>query len=152
MRYGNVVGPVPGAVVVIEIGRMQLLYQGKSSADLPAGKLGVYLGGGNGLFDGEKLNGDVRWHLFENQDDPVCDAHFVGEIGVANGDNILFEMLGYFRRMDQTAIWRLVSATSFRTANGTYACFDRVIGMAIGTFDMNRYRHDYRLFAASCDE
>lgn len=136
---------------MIEIGRMQLLYTGKSAAEPAIGKIGKYLGSGSGHFEGSRVSGEVSWSLYENQSDQACDAYFTGQISPGDTDSIDFEMLGYFQRAAEADEWNLASGIRFRPNSDFHACFANLVGLVEGVFNMRDYRHDYRVFAPICD-
>jgi hypothetical protein len=128
-----------------ELGQMQLKFQGKAK-EPPEGKLGTYLGGGDGTVQGPRLAGTVVWHLHENQGRSTCDAHFAGRIRTGDGANIDFEALGFFRREDDPVFWTLSSAIRFTTENPRYAWLDGTLGFTCGRFDMTTCTHELAVY------
>lgn len=128
-----------------KIADMTLHYRGQSDAP-PTGKLGRYLGDGDGTVDGEALRGRVVWSLFENQGAMACDASMIGRIETDEGAVIRFETLGFFQREADTQIWLLTAAIRFTTEHERYADFDGRTGWLTGQFDMQSYVHHYNLY------
>ncbi len=127
-----------------EFATLELTYKSKRE-DPPEGKLGVYLGGGDGVIVGRAITGAVVWDLFENEGAAVCDANFVGAIATGDGADVGFEILGFFRREEGSSLWRLASAIRFATGDPRYGHLDNAIGLIEGSFDMDAYVHNYRI-------
>ncbi len=117
----------------------------------PAGKFGRYLGRGDGTFVADDVAGEVTWDLYEDQGDDACDANLRGRIRTAQGGEIAFEALGFFRRQEGSALWHLTSAVRFDCDDPRLERFHGRLGFLTGVFDLTSYRHRYRVFAAPTD-
>lgn len=82
----------------------------------------AYIGSGGGTVRGPKLEGELRWSLFEEQSDLVCRARRTGVIETTDGATIELEELGYFGRKDETtSLWRFAGGVRFKTSDERYA-------------------------------
>jgi hypothetical protein len=120
--------------------------KGKSQVlDMP-GRVGDYLGSGEGTVSGDKVNGRVHWGLFEKVAETICESNLRGLIETEDGAAIHFDALGFFRRPTQPddQIWVNASAVTFHTDDGRYLWLNEVTGVWRGTFDMAAYRHNYQ--------
>ncbi len=124
---------------------LKLKYRGKSD-NPPQGKFGIYLGRGDGTIDGQLISGTVEWALFEEQGENTCDAYFVGTITTPNDAIVGFEILGFFKREENSDKWTLSSGIRFSTDDPALRFIDDRLGLIEGQFDMERYEHDYRIF------
>lgn len=131
---------------------MALQYKkGKPQALTTPGRVGEYLGSGEGTIAGERLNGRVHWDLFEKVEESLCESNLRGLIETEDGATITFDTLGFFRRPTEPAnsIWVNASAVTFQTEDGRYTWLNKVTGSWLGTFDMASYRHSYRVYIPS---
>ena len=81
---------------------IELLYKkGKPQVLAEPGRVGDYLGSGEGRFRGERDNGQVHWDLFEKVEEIVCESNLRGLIETEDGATIQFDTLGFFRRPTQ---------------------------------------------------
>lgn len=118
--------------------------------DLPAlnaegGKLGKYLGSGDGTVIGDNLRGSVRWDLFENQGNQVCDANINGVIKTDDLVEIHFSVLGLFRKLDSGNKWKLAAGVQFESNSPKYQWLNAAPGSWVGIFDMENYSHQYTI-------
>jgi hypothetical protein len=111
------------------------------------GKVGEYLGSGDGFVNG-RINGTVHWSLFEAQSPVFCASNLFGIINTEDGEEIKFDTMGFFRRPDEGShIWHNSSGISFETDAEHYQWLTDVMGVWEGEFDMKAYRHKYQVYA-----
>jgi hypothetical protein len=128
---------------------LELNYKkGKPQVLADPGRVGEYLGSGEGSIKGDRVNGQVQWDLFEKVEEVVCESNLRGLIETADGAAIQFDTLGFFRRPSQEGdtIWLNVSAVTFHTDDPRYDWLNEVTGSWQGTFDMASYEHRYQIF------
>ncbi len=129
---------------------VELAYrEGKSRMSDGEGKVGHYLGSGDGTVMGPKIQGTVQWDLFENQAPEVCDAHLHGIITTEDGARIDFDVLGFFRAPSgPERVWSLTASVVFGTKEPQYGWRADSPYRWEGTFDESTYRHHYRVTRA----
>ncbi len=112
------------------------------------GKVGEYVGSGEGRASGQKLNGHVRWSLFEAPEGLVCPSNLFGVITTEDGAEIRFDSMGFFRRPnDAASVWQVAAVVRFETQAPHYAWLRPLLGVWQGRFDMASYLHDYQVYA-----
>ena len=113
------------------------------------GKVGEYVGSGEGTVTGAQVRGAVYWTLFESQRPTACESNLFGVITTEDGAEIRFDTMGFFRRpyKDRPHLWITSAAVSFETDDDRYAWLNPLLGVWEGTFDMKSYTHHYRVFA-----
>ena len=110
------------------------------------GKVGEYLGSGEGLAHG-RINGTVHWSLFEAQSAVFCASNLFGIISTDDGAEIKFDTMGFFRRPDEGShIWHNSAGVSFETDDDRYQWLTEIMGVWDGEFDMKTYRHRYQIY------
>ena len=110
------------------------------------GKVGVYLGSGDGEVSGDRIQGTVRWDLFERQAPAACDAHFRGVIETQDGATIRFDVLGFFippKKPDK--IWRFGGSVLLAPDGEGYDWLRPLPATWQGQFDEGSYTHQYRV-------
>ena len=122
--------------------------EGKPAVSMD-GKVGEYLGSGEGTVAGGRLNGAVHWTLFEAQRKTACESNLFGIITTEDGAEIRFDTMGFFRRpyKDKPHLWVTSAAVSFETDDERYAWLNPILGVWEGTFDMSSYEHHYQAYA-----
>ena len=112
------------------------------------GKVGDYLGSGEGRVSGPEVNGAVHWSLFEAQGQMVCESNLVGVVTTEGGAEIRFDTMGFFMRPDpgQPQKWVTSAAVSFETQNEAYTWLNALLEVWEDEFDMESYRHSYRAY------
>ena len=131
---------------------MTLQYQaGMAAVTSPEGKIGQYLGSGDGVANGETVWGRVRWDLYEVVGETHCQTNFAGIIETEGGGQIHFEAKGFGMTPDPSKPheWRMASAVQFNTVDKPYEWLNTILGLWDGQFDMKSYRHYYRVYARS---
>lgn len=123
--------------------------EGKPPVSSAEGKVGEYLGSGEGTVNGPDVNGTVHWTLFEAQGKTVCESNLFGIIETDDGVQIEFDTMGFFMRpeQDNPNRWITSAAVNFNTADGRYQWLNTVLGVWEGEFDMGTYRHHYQVYA-----
>jgi hypothetical protein len=128
---------------------IELAYKkGKPQVLAEPGRVGDYLGSGEGTIKGDRVNGRVQWDLFEKVEEIVCESNLRGLIETEDGATIQFDTLGFFRRptRPEDNIWMNTSAVTFHTNDPRYTWLNEIAGIWQGTFDMAAYRHSYQVF------
>jgi hypothetical protein len=134
---------------------MELEYhQGKEKVYPEGGKLGDYLGSGEGAVFGPVINGVVHWDLFEEQDEFICGSNLRGIIKTDDGFQITFESVGYFMRPDMSdpTNWVTSASVHFQAEAGPYAWLNNILAIWQGVFDMGSFRHSYRVYSQVTDK
>ncbi len=129
---------------------MELEYrQGMAKVFPDSGKLGDYLGSGEGAVFGSKINGVVRWDLFEEQGEILCGSNLRGTITTDDASQITFDSVGYFMRPDMSrpTYWVASASVHFQTEAGPYSWLNDDLSLWHGVFDMGTFRHSYRVFS-----
>ena len=128
---------------------IELSYKkGKPQVIAEPGRVGDYLGSGEGTIKGSKVNGKVHWDLFEKVEEIVCDSNLRGIIETYDGATIQFDTLGFFCHPTEPgdSIWLNVSAVTFLTDDPCYVWLNGVTGTWQETFDMSLYWHAYQVY------
>ena len=113
------------------------------------GKVGEYIGSGEGTVVGPEVNGTVHWTLFEGQNERVCQSNLFGVISTADGAKIKFDSMGVFMVPDREKphLWKTSAGVSFETNNENYLWINSLLGVWEGEFDSKSYRHHYLVYA-----
>jgi len=129
---------------------MELIYkQGLPSISSAESRLGEYIGSGEGEVIGPRIQGTVRWDLFESQGENLCQSNLRGAIETHDGERIEFDSLGYFMRTDLSNPnqWITSAAVTFKTTAGQYIWLNDLLATLHGEFDMDASRHRYQVYA-----
>ena len=128
---------------------VRLMYKEGKPAVSGDGKVGEYIGSGEGTVDGARIKGAVHWTLFESQSETACESNLFGIIITDDGAEIRFDTMGFFRRpyKDKPHLWVTSAAVSFQTDDDRYAWLNPILGVWEGTFDMDSYKHHYQAYA-----
>ena len=117
------------------------------------GRVGEYIGSGDGGVMGKRIQGHIVWDLFEKVGDDVCDAHFSGVIITDDGAEIRFNTLGFFRPpSDGSNIWRQTASVVFTTDSPEYHWLTETVGVWDGEFDMGKYKHHYHVYTSEFEQ
>ena len=128
---------------------MELIYkQGLPPISSADGKLGEYIGSGEGKVTGLRIRGTVRWDLFETRGENLCQSNLCGVIDTYDGAQFEFDSLGYFMRTDLSNPnqWITSAAVTFKTTADQYAWLNNLLATLHGEFDMGAYRHRYQFY------
>jgi len=129
---------------------IELQYRPKMSPVTSSeGRVGEYLGSGDGTVKGSRIQGTVRWDLFEDQGENVCPSNLRGIIETNDGAQIRFDSMGFFIRPDKSNPNRWVTSASvhFDTADRRYVWLSALLAVWEGELDMETYRHRYQAYA-----
>lgn len=124
--------------------------EGLAPFSSPEGKIGGYIGSGEGTADGPELRGTVRWDLYEKSvGDLSCETNFVGVIETDDGAEIRFDTKGFARVLDRsnTDAWTMNLGLKFETDDERYQWLNAVAALWLGAFDMGTYRHVHQVYA-----
>jgi hypothetical protein len=72
----------------------EMMYRGQEAITSSEGKVGQYVGSGDGSIAG-KINGKIRWDLYEDIDNGACLTNFAGIIETHEGDLIWYDARGH---------------------------------------------------------
>lgn len=134
--------------------RVELQYQeGLAAITSPEGRLGQYLGSGNGTIQGQGIQGMVRWDLYEVVGETQCQTNFAGFIETDNGAKIRFEANGFGIVPDKSKPqqWHIANAVQFDTEDQRYHWLNTMLALWDGEFDMETYRHSYQVYTRDSD-
>lgn len=128
---------------------VRLTYKEGKPAVSMNGKVGKYVGSGEGTVAGPRIKGTVHWTLFESQRETACESNLFGIISTEDGAEIHFDTMGFFLRpyKDKPKRWVTSAAVSFATDNAAYVWLNQILGIWEGTFDMGSYEHHYKAYA-----
>jgi hypothetical protein len=109
---------------------------------------GEYIGSGEGTANGSKINGTLRWDLFEEREESLCRSNLTGVIETNDGAQIQFDSRGFFIKPDEANSNRWITSASvhFRTTNERYEWLNARLAVWEGEFDMVTFRHHYHVF------
>ncbi len=112
------------------------------------GRIGKLIGSGDGTLEGQRIQGTLRWTLFEKQGDNLCETNLAGVIKTNDGAQIQFDAKGYALRADKNHPnkWSLASALHFDTDDERYQWLNTALAVYEGEFDMNTVRHHSRVY------
>ena len=115
------------------------------------GRPGNYLGSGTGVATADRLNGTVRWDLYEDQAPDRCETGFAGVITTDDGATISFDTRGwgYVPSKSEPNAWHMNAAVRFATDDPRYSRLDGLLAVWDGTFDAVTYQHRYTVYARS---
>jgi hypothetical protein len=130
---------------------LELKYTGQfPDAEAATGRVGDYIGSGQGTVRGPHIQGHVpRWDLYEEVNEAFCRSNLSGVIETEDGARIHSDTMGFFMVPDkaQPHLWTTSAAVHFETKDERYVWLNAVLGVWEGTFDMESYRHQYRVYA-----
>jgi hypothetical protein len=117
----------------------------------PDGKIGQYVGSGDGTVNGPKLRGTVRWDLYEAIGERVCQTNFAGIINTDDNAQIHFETRGFGIVPDPSKPndWVMSYAVKFDTLDARYEWLNKVLALSDGEFSAETYLHHYRAYVAA---
>ena len=114
----------------------------------PEGKIGQYIGSGDGTVNGPKIQGTIRWDLYEDIGERVCQTNFVGIIDTDDSARIQFETKGFGMVPDPSKPndWVMSYAVRFDTGDSRYEWLNNALALLDGEFSTETYVHHYRAF------
>jgi hypothetical protein len=141
-------------VSITPLFEVELLYKPEASEILISQeKDGTRLGGGDGTMRGSRLDGTVRWDIYEKggavTGESTCATQIVGFIETGDGARIEWDSRGYGIVPDaaQPNLWSMAAAVRFQSRDARYAWLNGVLAVWTGGFDMKTGRHRYQAFA-----
>lgn len=135
--------------------QLELQYrEGLTAITSPEGRMGQYLGSGDGTIKGSRFQGTVRWDLYEIVGEVRCQTNFVGIIRTEDGAEIQFDATGFGMVTDRSKPnrWHMVNVLQFDTRDGRYEWLNTLLALWDGQFDMETYRHYYQVYARDDEE
>lgn len=126
----------------------EMLYRGGEAITSPEGKVGEYIGSGDGTVKG-KIQGKIRWDLYEDIDDDVCLTNFAGEIETDDGAVTRYDARGHGKvpNLEKPNEWVMGYGVKFDTDSQGYVWLNATLGVWEGEFNMETYRHHYCVYA-----
>jgi hypothetical protein len=108
---------------------------------------GEYIGSGEGTAIGPRINGTVRWDLFEKREETLCRSNLTGVIETYDGIQIQFDSRGFFIKPDKTNPNKWITSASvyFNAAGSHYEWLNTHLAVWEGKFDMETFHHDYHV-------
>jgi hypothetical protein len=134
--------------------QVELQYrEGLAAITSPEGRIGQYLGSGDGTIKGQRLQGAVRWDLYEVVGEARCQTNFAGIIETNNGAKIRFDAKGFGMVSDRSKPhrWHIANAVQFDTEDKRYDWLNTILALWDGEFDMETYRHSYQVYTRDGD-
>ena len=127
------------------ISEIRLEYKsGLEATTLSTGRVGHYIGSGFGIAKG-KINGKVKWDLFEKNEEKLCEVNLVGIIETDDNAIINFDALGLFLKPEEGPKWKLAAGVTFDTKDEKYLWLNQAIAIWRGSFDSGTYKHHYKV-------
>ena len=126
----------------------EMHYRGQEAISSPKGKVGSYVGSGDGTVKG-RIQGVIHWDLYEAIDEGVCLTNLAGSIHTDDGATIGFDARGHGKVPDpqKSKEWVMVYGVKFDTTDERYAWLNATLGVWEGEFSMETYQHHYRIYA-----
>ena len=117
----------------------------------PNGKIGEYIGSGDGTVSGPKIQGTIRWDLYEAIGERVCQTNFAGVIDTDDKARIQFETKGFGLVPDTSTpnAWVMSYAVRFDTLDSRYAWLNKGLALWDGEFNAETGVHHYRAYIAT---
>jgi hypothetical protein len=112
------------------------------------GRAGEYIGSGDGTVKGPKINGVIRWDLFEEREETLCRSNLAGVIDTNDGAQIHFDSRGFFIKPDQSDAnkWITSASVHLNTVDQRYGWLNTRLALWEGSFDMKTFRHHYQAY------
>jgi hypothetical protein len=113
------------------------------------GKVGEYIGSGEGRVDGPQIRGSVHWTLFEAVNEVACQSNLFGIITTEDGAEIKFDSMGIFMVPDKGKphLWTTTAGVGFETNDESYRWLNSMLGVWEGDFNMQTHRHHYQAYS-----
>ncbi len=130
-----------------------LKHTGKVEISPDSPKEGALMGGGEGIVSG-RLNGKMRWSLYENSTPRACTVQLPGEILTNDGARILFQGQGHAIVPDRNlpACWKVGGAFRFQTEDKRYLWLNSTLALWEGDFNMESGEAHYRLYVPQAEK
>ena len=109
---------------------------------------GEYIGSGEGTAKGSRINGLVRWDLFERREEALCRSNLTGVIETNDGARIQFDSRGFFIKTDESNPNKWITSASvyFCTTDRHYEWLNTRLAVWEGEFDMATFQHHYHVY------
>jgi hypothetical protein len=108
---------------------------------------GRLIGSGDGVVRGAKLEGNLRWTLFEAPGTLVCAMNPILAIATGDGADLRVEGRGYAQRdRPEERHWRVAGSLRFETADERYRWLNGRLAVWEGEFDAEEERARYRAY------
>ena len=108
---------------------------------------GQLIGSGDGVVRGAKLDGALRWTLFEEPGALVCAMNPILAIATGDGAELRMEGRGYARRdRPDDRLWQVAATLRFETADERYGWLNGKLAEWEGEFDADAERARYRAY------
>jgi hypothetical protein len=125
----------------------ELQYRAEMAPVVGTGE-GELVGSGDGTVRGEKLEGAIRWTLFEQPGELVCGMNPTLLMSTSDGAEIRIDARGFARRESRhERRWQVAAALLFHASDDRYAWLDGALGVWEGEFDAETHRARYRAYA-----
>ncbi len=144
----KVVTPSKGGSPLELLFEATLKYTGNVDISPDSPKEGDLTGSGEGTVRG-RVNGTLRWTLYENSTPKACTMQLPGEIRTEDGATIGFQGQGHALVPDKKApsLWKVGGAFRFQTEAPRYAWLNNTLALWDGDFDVNTGEAHYRFYA-----
>ena len=116
------------------------------------GRIGKRLGSGDGKVKGLRIQGALRWDIYEKSGvvtgENRCQTNITGVIETHDGAQIQLDSTGFGMVPDssQPNKWRMAAALNFNSSDERYAWLNTILGVWSGEFDMNTGQHRYQAY------
>jgi hypothetical protein len=108
---------------------------------------GQLIGSGDGSVSGPRVQGALRWTLFEGGGELVCTMNPILAISTEDGASIGVEGRGYAHRASRASqVWRVAATLLFSVNDKSYAWLDGALGIWEGEFNAGTHTARYRAF------
>ncbi len=109
---------------------------------------GEFIGSGDGTAQGSRINGTVRWDLFEKQEETLCRSNLTGVIETSDGAQIQFDSRGFFIKPGEATPnkWIASAAVYFQSIDIRYEWLNMRLAVWNGEFNMSIFHHHYHVY------
>ena len=108
---------------------------------------GRLIGSGDGVVHGERLDGSLRWTLFEQPGELVCAMNPKLVIATRDGAEVRAEGRGYARRNQPgNSLWQVAATLRLDSGDEHYAWLNGRLALWEGEFDAKQERARYRAY------
>lgn len=108
------------------------------------------IGSGDGSVSGPRVQGALRWTLFDGGGELVCTMNPILAVSTEDGAGIAVEGRGYAHRASRVSrvsqVWRVAATLLFSVNDKSYAWLDGTLGIWEGEFDAGQHSARYRAF------
>jgi hypothetical protein len=112
------------------------------------GRIGEFVGSGDGRVTGPRLTGTLRFSLFEKVGDTACRMDTGAVLRTDDGAEIRIDAAGFaLRRTQGEEMWITAQAVRFQTDDSRYTWLNHVAGLWAGSDDLRVGTARARVFA-----